>query len=346
MSDLQLDILISRYSFLRSEEKLLVRDVAGSSQQLQELNVQDIAGIIGRKPQIRTWKKEKALKETENILKHLAEGRVKCLFLHEKEYPFLLSQLYNPPYVLYYRGASPGSICKCVGIVGTRLPSGGGIDTAFTLGFELGMKSVSAVSGLALGIDAAAHAGNIAAKVPSVAVLGCGPDRIYPSSNRKLAGRLLETGGCICSEYPPGTEPLKFHFPERNRIVSGLSDGVVVVEAPSKSGALITADFAIEQNRELFIHSSALKFGSERIMNYVFEGASVINHAGEIVESLYSAAERWDFGSKTPEYALNSVGTGLMLADRLRNELGGKEIRFNGKYFRRAGYESSYSTHS
>jgi DNA processing protein len=141
------------------------------------------------------------------------------------------------------------------------------------------------VSGLALGIDAMAHRGNLEGGAPTVAVLGSGLDMLYPASNRPLARRVLENGGLLLSEYPPGTGPFKWNFPARNRIISALARGVVIVEAPLKSGALITARFAIEQNRDLWVASagtvSPLGEGTAKLAE---EGAPVIKSGCDILE--------------------------------------------------------------
>jgi DNA processing protein len=138
------------------------------------------------------------------------------------------------------------------------------------------------VSGLALGIDAMAHRGNVEGGAPTVAVLGCGPDMVYPHSNRPLARRILETGGIVLSEYPPGTRPYKGNFPARNRIISGLARGVVSVEAPEKSGALITARFAADQNRDLWVDKAGLPRGAGTA-RLAEEGAKVISSARDIL---------------------------------------------------------------
>jgi DNA processing protein len=143
-------------------------------------------------------------------------------------------------------------------VVGTRRPSSQGAKRAFDIGLELGKAGIPVVSGLALGIDSMAHRGNIEAGSPTVAVLGSSPDMVYPASNRFLAKRILETGGVILSEYPPGTGPRKWNFPERNRIISALARGTIIVEAPEKSGALITAKFALEQDRDLWVDKAGI----------------------------------------------------------------------------------------
>jgi DNA processing protein len=168
-------------------------------------------------------------------------------------YPPLLDQLHDPPPLLHLRGeAAPGLLTRsCVAVVGARNCSHYGAEVARMLGRELAAAGVVVVSGLARGIDGEAHRGALAAHGPTVAVLGCGIDRDYPRSNGALARRLCETG-LLVSEYPPGVEPAPWRFPARNRIIAGLCAATVVVEARERSGALITADFALELGRDVF----------------------------------------------------------------------------------------------
>jgi DNA processing protein len=174
-------------------------------------------------------------------------------------YPPLLREIYDPPVLLFFRGKLPDPQNPLVAIVGTRKPSPAASAQAFDIARGLGRGGISVVSGLAIGIDACAHRGNIEGGVPTVAVLGSGVDEVYPSSNRVLARRILETGGALLSEYPPGMGPRKWTFPARNRIISGLCRGVLIVEAPQKSGALITARFALDQNRDLWTASTGVE---------------------------------------------------------------------------------------
>jgi DNA processing protein len=155
--------------------------------------------------------------------------------------------------MLYYRGILPDPEKPLAAIVGTRKPSGAGSRAAYDFGKALGTAGIPVVSGLALGIDALAHRGNLEGGGPTAAVLGSSPDQIYPASNRPLARRIVEGGGVILSEYPPGTGPFKWNFPARNRIIAGLARGTLIVEAPEKSGALITAAFALELGRDLWV---------------------------------------------------------------------------------------------
>jgi DNA processing protein len=210
------------------------------------------------------------------------------------EYPPLLREIYDPPAVLFFRGRLPDPEKPLAAVVGTRRPSSAAVAQAFDICRGLGRRGIAVVSGLALGIDAAAHRGNLQGGGATVAVLGSGADEIYPSSNRSLAERILESGGAILSEYPPGTGPRKWNFPARNRIISALARGVLIVEAPEHSGARITARRALEQNRDLWVASTgaaaadgrggaalARRAGSVKLAG---DGAGIIGSAADILE--------------------------------------------------------------
>jgi len=208
------------------------------------------------------------------------------------EYPPLLREIYDPPSVVYYRGLLPNPEKSLLGMVGTRRPSPEGAAQAYKIAYGIGKAGISVVSGLALGIDAMSHRGNLAGGVPGYTVLGSGVDEIYPSSNRPLAKKILDSGGAIISEYPPGVRPKKWHFPARNRIISGLSRGVLVVEAPQKSGALITAYLALGYDRDVWTASAGTEHHS---MLYDKRGAIKLAQDGaEIIYSHNDILERWN----------------------------------------------------
>lgn len=163
-------------------------------------------------------------------------------------YPLRLRGAADPPLILYYRGRQPPEAVPWVAVVGSRKASAYGSQMAFRLAADMAAAGWVVVSGLAVGIDGAAHRGALAGGGVTVAVLGHGPDRVYPEEHRDLAARLAG-GGWLVSEYPPGTPAEAFRFPERNRILAGLCDGVVVVEAAPRSGALVTADLALDAGR-------------------------------------------------------------------------------------------------
>jgi DNA processing protein len=214
---------------------------------------------------------------------------IRWVSLVSAAYPPLLREIYDPPAVLFYRGALPEGDRPLVAIVGTRRPHGAAAQAAFDIGRGLGAQGIAVVSGLALGIDAMAHRGNLEGGGRTCAVLGSGVDEIYPSSNRPLARRILEAGGGILSEYPPGTGPQKWRFPARNRIIAALARGTLIAEAPAASGALITARFALEQGRDLWVASAGL--GSAGIARLAEEGAKTIRSASDILAE-WGIAER------------------------------------------------------
>ncbi len=185
-------------------------------------------------------------------LDRLASMGIGFLCPADDAFPESLRSIYRPPVALYYTGRLEALGRPCVAIVGARKASGYGLGVAKRLAMGLARAGVCVVSGMAHGVDAAAHTGALAAAGGvTAAVLGCGVDVCYPANHRGLMER-IKASGCVMSEFAPGTPPLRHHFPMRNRLVSGLSAGVAVVEATTASGSLITANFALEQGRELF----------------------------------------------------------------------------------------------
>ena len=195
---------------------------------------------------------DKDLLPAEKVLADCARGKVHILTIRDGAYPSRLKNIADPPLVLYYKGTLPDfDGLPVIGVVGTRKASVYGLTAAKRLGYQISRCGGMVVSGAASGIDSAAMQGALTAGSPVVAVLGCGVDVVYPQSNRGLFAD-TEHHGCLLSEFVPGTPPYKWNFPKRNRIISGISDGVLVVEAPERSGALITARQALEQGRDVF----------------------------------------------------------------------------------------------
>ncbi|MBI5765928.1 DNA-protecting protein DprA [Candidatus Falkowbacteria bacterium] len=176
-----------------------------------------------------------------------------CLFIDE-DYPTLLKQIFDPPALLYYHGSLNSLQNFCLAVVGTRKFSPYGKQTVLEIVADLSRQKITIVSGLAWGIDALAHEACLENSGLTAAILGSGADwqSIYPSTNRYLAKKIMENGGAVISEYPIGAIPAKQNFPLRNRIISGLSLGTLVIEAKESSGSLITAKYALDQNREVF----------------------------------------------------------------------------------------------
>jgi DNA processing protein len=203
----------------------------------------------------------------------------------DERYPELLKNIPDPPLALYCRGKLQKEEA-CVAVVGSRRATCYGLDMAKRLSGDLAKQGVTIVSGMARGIDSKAHLGALESGGRTIAVLGCGVDVIYPFENRDLMNRICESGAVI-SEYVPGTQPIPANFPARNRIISGLSQGVAIIEAGEKSGSLITADFALDQGREVFAVpgniNSRNSCGTNKLIR---EGARLVTDAADILEEL------------------------------------------------------------
>lgn len=211
--------------------------------------------------------------------------------LASDDFPALLRQIQNPPGRLYVMGNIDALHLPSLAIVGSRNPTSGGLNNAYEFAKHLGKSGFCIVSGLAQGIDAAAHKGALDAKAMTVAFLGHGIDRIYPADNRELAHRIA-AGGALCSEFPLGSPPRKEYFPQRNRLISGLCLGTLVVEAARRSGSLITARLAAEQGREIFaIPGSIHNPMSRGCHQLIRQGAKLVETADDIVSELGAMVE-------------------------------------------------------
>lgn len=231
--------------------------------------------------------KRSAIRVDEEFEK-LRKNDVWMLCEDDAEYPPLLRQIPNAPAALYGRGTKTFPELG-IGVVGTRRHTAYGARVTEMLSRDLARAGVAVISGLASGIDTIAHRATLEAHGHTIAVLGSGMDKhlLFPPENHGLASRIIAEGGSIISEYPMGTPPLKQHFPMRNRIISGIAKGVVVVEARERSGALITARFALEQNREVFcVPGSILTPTSYGPNMLIREGAACINSAQDMLDEL------------------------------------------------------------
>ena len=218
-------------------------------------------------------------------------------------YPGLLLNIYDFPPILYVRGTLSSQDIN-IAVVGSRLASTYGRFTTERLCRELVMKGITVVSGMARGIDSAAHSGAIAGKGRTIAVLGCGIDVIYPPENRKLFEKIAENGAVI-TEFPFSTQPLASNFPARNRIISGLSLGVVVVEANEKSGSLITARVALEQGREVFaVPGSIDSTGTKGTHRLIREGAKLVENTYDILEEILPQVNPRNTAAELPDEKL------------------------------------------
>lgn len=205
----------------------------------------------------------------------------------DDEYPDLLKQIYDPPFVLFTKGNKNLLSEPQIAVVGSRSASPMGRESAFVFSNDLAKNGVVITSGLALGIDAQAHKGALANQGKTIAVVATGLDRVYPSRHKQLAHDIVDSGGLIVSEFVPGTIPKAGFFPKRNRIISGLSYGVLVVEATIKSGSLITARCAIEQNREVFAIPSSINNPQGKGCHWLIkQGAKLVEEYNDILEDL------------------------------------------------------------
>ncbi len=214
-----------------------------------------------------------------------AAGRCGLRFVGEPDYPERLAEIADPPIVLWTRGAAPldGNV---VGIVGSRAATPDGLTIARELSEELSRRGYVVVSGMAAGVDGAAHAAAINAGCPTIGVLGCGVDVVYPSRHKALAAAMAAQG-CLVSELPPGTLPRPYHFPLRNRVISGLSRGVVLIEAGERSGSLITARTAAEQGRDVMAVPGNVRTGRSRGCHALIrDGARLIESIDDVLEEL------------------------------------------------------------
>lgn len=218
----------------------------------EDLYYADPDKLSGIPENIRKAFEKKDMRHAEEIVAECAQKGIGILPLTGQGYPTRLRNTFDPPLVLYFKGNLPDwETVPVIGIVGTRKATPYGMKTAKRFGGQIAACGALVVSGGAAGIDTMAIEGALQVGRPTVAVLGCGVDVVYPAANRELFDKVTEKG-CLLSEYPPQTRPAHWHFPERNRIISGMSNGLLVVEAPVKSGALITANRAMEQGRDVF----------------------------------------------------------------------------------------------
>ena len=212
---------------------------------------------------------------------------MKTIYQNQEEYPEKLNKIYAPPAKLYVVGDEKILNKPSIAIIGCRNASQYGKRVAFKFAYELAQKGIVVISGLARGIDIYSHLGAIKAKGKTIAVLGSGFNHIYPAEHKKYCVDIIEKGGAIISEYEKNTKPIPTNFPIRNRIISGLSDGVLVVEAKQRSGTLITVDYALEQGKNVFIIpgniTSNNSYGTNELIK---QGAKLVTNIEEIIEEM------------------------------------------------------------
>ena len=259
----------------------------GSPQKIFEARLNELNDI----EDIGESRAEKILKfnswnRVEKEIRAINLKNIRILKYTDKEYPVPLRQIDDSPVILYTKGNFIEEDKYAIAIVGSRRMTDYGRKVAETIAFEIASRGLTVISGMARGIDTSSHKGALKAGGRSIAVLGCGIDRPYPPENVKLLESLSDSG-CVISEFPIGTPPNKENFPRRNRLISGLSMGVLVVEATDNSGSLITAQYALEQGKEVFaVPGNIISKNSEGTNNLIKNGAKLVQKTDDILEEL------------------------------------------------------------
>lgn len=259
MEETKYFVALNTHQKIGSQTILKLLDFFGDLEKLWQVSQIDFKKAGLKEEQISAIKEVKEKIDPDEEMEKLEKLNIEVIIIKDKNYPKLLSEIPDPPAILYYKGKLPQKDDFLVSIVGSRACTSYGRQVAEEIAYNLAQEGLTIVSGLALGIDSIAHKAALDGKGKTIAVLGCGLDIIYPYSHKKLAEEIVEKDGAIISEFPLSMPPLKPNFPMRNRIISGLSKATVVVEAALKSGALITAKSALEQNREVFAVPGSIK---------------------------------------------------------------------------------------
>lgn len=297
----------------------------------------DLRPTKNRKETWLHWHGKQALEDAEKLLAQLQKRHIGVVDILENSYPSLLKEIYDPPFLLYYRGQFPSKSSPQLAIVGTRKPSLNAKEETIIFTKEVAPSLGSIVSGLALGIDGQAHKAALSLKSHTTAVLGGGFDHLYPASHKNLAAKIIDEGGLIISEYSPSTAPTEYTFPARNRIISGLSHGTLIIEAPHKSGSLITGQFALDQGRDLFVHAVGISNPDSGTGQLYEQGAIALSRgidllsAWNLPHSTHKNTKRNDGVSESqkPRYTpkgKNTYNIGSIIAQNLWSELSSKDL--------------------
>lgn len=341
-SDPVLLLALQRMSFLGADERRLLLDTLRNADDLVRTEAGELKLLVGRDIPREAWNPLSLLEGASRDMELLERRGIRYLHCDNPEFPPLLRLIHRPPFGLYVRGRLPDPCRPCVAIVGTRKATRVGIMAAASLAAQISAEGIPVVSGLARGIDSAAHSAAARKAGATCAVLPSGPDCVYPPQNRPLAVLILETGGCLLTEYPPGSAVHKYRFPDRNRLIAGLARSCVVVEAPLRSGALITADHALAEGRDVFVHPDCLggprNAGADALN---MQGANPVGSADELFNEWNSVPVPGGdpAGGTSRATCEAATGRGSIRAamDELRRELcagpeaaGNKESTYNG----------------
>lgn len=287
---------VARISFLSAQEKKKLLNNIDSSSSLALMSIEDIENILERSIHKNAiWNGKENLRCAKISAYRCESSKIQIISIQDSEYPEILRQISDPPFLLFYRGDVSVLTGKSVSVVGTRRITPEGKTAAKTFAYNAVLDKCNVVSGLANGVDGYAHQGaldaffdsvekgfDVSALGKTIAVLPSAIDEIVPYGHKKMAEQIIQSGGCIISEYEPGMPLKKYHFVGRNRIIAGLSPATVVIEAPAGSGALITADFAIDYNRDVMFHQAAFGNMAEQVSQIVLSDLEKQAAAGNV----------------------------------------------------------------
>jgi len=288
MEGIEYLIALSHFEHFGPRRLKFLFNYFGSWQKAWEANYKDLIASGVKESNVNLFFDHRKKINPTNLLKNILEQGIKLLTIDEPLYPLLLKEVYAPPPLLYYKGEITKKLFLApLAIVGTRKATSYGQHAVEKIIKELAGSGITIISGLALGIDALAHQNAINNNLKTVAFLGCGVDQVYPRANKNLADKIISEGGAIISEFPPKTEPFKSNFPRRNRLIAGSCFATLVIEAAEKSGALITARLALEENREVMaIPGPIYNESSKGTNNLLKTGAKLITEASDIINEL------------------------------------------------------------
>jgi len=280
-----LALALQRTGGLSNADRLLLWNMIRDVEVFSRMDSGFAGELAGRRIEARRWNPARALMQATADRRECMRRGWQILGRWDAEYPRLLDRITDPPFVLFVAGRLPRSDDAWLGVVGTRHPSENARLAAWALGSGCARVRLGLVSGLAWGIDGAAHAGAVKGGGVTSAILPGGLDFVTPSGNRRLAQSILENGGALISECPPGTAPEPWRFVSRNRIIAGMAPMLVVVEAPEHSGALISAQFALEEGRDVLVHRAGLNtICGKGTLALASQGAQILEGTEDLLE--------------------------------------------------------------
>lgn len=286
MTEMQYWIWLSRIEKLGSIKTQKLLEIYGVPKNIWNATKEELLKIegIGEETAKQILKEEYRI-GLERYETYMKQNNIELIHIYNKYYPENLKTIYDKPIVLYIKGNKSILNEFSLAIIGCRDHTKYGEIVAKNISYQISKNSIVTISGLARGIDSIAHKETLKAKGKTIAVIGSSIDNIYPEENKQLAKEIVKNGGIIISEYVVGTKPQKMNFPARNRIISGISNGVVVIEAKKKSGTMITVDFALEQGKEVFaVPGNILSPNSEGTNELIKQGAKLVTNVEDILE--------------------------------------------------------------